>query len=65
MYCVMLLLVPLQDMLDCTTGDGCLGQFQTAYADMLGCVGVALEHDAPYRVSDSEFPFLFVCGMLL
>lgn len=42
----------LQDLLDCTVGDGCQGQFHSAYVDLIGCVGIALERDGPYRVAD-------------
>jgi hypothetical protein len=45
-------LLALQDLLDCTTGDGCQGQFQQAYANLIGCGGIALESDGPYRAAD-------------
>jgi hypothetical protein len=38
--------------LDCTIGDGCQGQFQQAYANLIGCGGIALESDSPYRAAD-------------
>jgi hypothetical protein len=52
--CVMLChaVPPVQDLLDCTIGDGCQGQYQTAYVNLIGCSGIALEADGPYRVAD-------------
>lgn len=42
----------VQDLLDCTLGDGCQGQYQAAYVDLIGCSGIALEADRPYRAAD-------------
>lgn len=45
-------MLALQDLLDCTIGDGCQGQFQQAYVNLIGCGGIALESDGPYRAAD-------------
>jgi hypothetical protein len=41
-----------QDLLDCTLGDGCQGQYSTAYINLIGCSGIAMEGDGPYRAVD-------------
>jgi hypothetical protein len=37
-----------QDLLECTGGNGCKGQHQELYIDMIACSGIAAEADEPY-----------------
>jgi hypothetical protein len=42
----------LQDLLECTVGDGCHGQQQVMYAEFIACNGIATEADQPYTATN-------------